>query len=364
MTCVLAGIGTAVPSHRISQADAAELTKSFCCFTDQQERLLPVLYRRTGVESRHSVLLGPANGSVAGRQSFYQPARDEFDRGPKTSKRMARYEHEVAPLAIRAAQKALQESRLPPSRVTHLITVSCSGFGAPGFDIKLMKALCLPSDLARTHIGFMGCHAALNGLRVAKSFIESDPDACVLLCAVELCSLHQQYGWNPEQIVANSLFADGAAAVVCVDESNNDTSNWRVAASGAHIVPDSEEAMSWRIGDHGFEMTLSARVPDLIRQELRPWLEGWLKANSFSISQVSAWAIHPGGPRILGACADAAGLDPSLLAASRQTLATYGNMSSPTVLFILERIRSQNVHVPCVALGFGPGLAVEATLFT
>ena len=275
---------------------------------------------------------------------------------------MLRYQNEAAPLAIGASHKAFEEAGVQPDRVTHLVTVSCSGFSAPGFDVALIKALQLQSNVARTHIGFMGCHGALNGLRVAKAFIEADSSACVLLCAVELCSLHQQYGWDPEQIVANSLFADGAAAVVCVGETYRDDSIWRVAASGAAIVPDSEDAMSWRIGDHGFEMTLSARVPELIQHELRPWLESWLEENGLTISTVGAWAIHPGGPRILGAFGDATGLDRPNLAASYQTLAEYGNMSSPTVLFILERLRRANALRPCVALGFGPGLAIEATL--
>src|SRR5262249_12623418 len=149
-----------------------------------------------------------------------------------------------------------------PNRITHVITVSCSGFHAPGFDVALIKKLGLSRAVARTHVGFMGCHGLLNGLRVAQGFIGSDPSACVLLCAVELCSLHHQYRWDSEQIVANSLFADGATAVVARDGDRETPYVYELQATGSTLIDDSEDAMSWRIGDHGFTMTLSARVPE------------------------------------------------------------------------------------------------------
>jgi predicted naringenin-chalcone synthase len=209
----------------------------------------------------------------------------------------------------------------------------------------------------------MGCHGALNGLRVARGFIESDPCARVLLCAVELCSLHYHYGWDPDRLVANALFADGAAAVVGGWDNDPSDDCWRIRATGSCLVPDSEHAMRWRIGDNGFIMSLSASVPEIIGERLRPWMESWLKGNGLSIADVRSWAVHPGGPRILGSVSRALGLPRGATEVSKEILRDHGNMSSPTILFILDRLRRHNAPRPCVALGFGPGLVAEATLF-
>ena len=361
MSMRIAGIGTAVPTHRISQSDAAEIAKHYSCDSAAQERLFVTLYRRAGVESRHSVVLDASEGDLSSRQTFYAGEH------PTTRTRMAKYEEHAGDLAAEAASAALSDAGIAPGTVTHLVTVSCSGFHAPGFDVDLMRRLPLPAGVGRTHIGFMGCQGALNGLRVARAFVEADPTACVLLCAVELCSLHHQFGWDSDTIVANALFADGAAAVVgTAGEASSGTSprdrGFQLIASGSTLIEDSEDAMSWRIGDHGFRMTLSPRVPDLIRTHLRPWLEGWLAPHGLTLSAVSSWAVHPGGPRILASFREATGLDASTLRISDDILAEFGNMSSPTVLFILDRLLRADAPRPCVALAFGPGLAVEAAI--
>lgn len=351
-----------MPSHAVSQGEAAEIGKSLCCSTPEHERLLPALYRRTRVATRYSVLVGPSNGSPRRRQTFYPAAEGNGDRGPTTSARMDRYEREAATLAESAAHKALTRAGTNAGEITHLVTVSCTGFHAPGLDLSLIKRLGLSRGIGRTHVGFMGCHGALNGLRVAKAFTDADPRARVLLCAVELCSLHYQYGWNRDRIVANALFADGAAALVGTGEAAEAGPRWELQGSASTIFGDSEEAMTWRIGDHGFEMTLSPQVPELIAEGLRPWLARWLGEQGLTIEAVGSWAVHPGGPRVLSAFLAAAELDGSAAEASRQILAEYGNMSSPTTLFILERLQEIGAPRPCVALAFGPGLAVEAAL--
>jgi predicted naringenin-chalcone synthase len=277
---------------------------------------------------------------------------------------MDRYAAEAGPLAEAAARRAIDQAGIHVGKVTHLITVSCSGFNAPGYDISLVQELPLSANVERTHVGFMGCHGALNGLRVARAFVEADPHAVVLLCAVELCSLHQQYGWNPQQVVANALFADGAAAVVATADTTDsgDDQAAKVIGNGSCILPDSQDYMSWRIQDHGFEMTLSPQLPDLIRRSLKPWLTEWLSGFDLTPDQVPTWAIHPGGPRVLSAAGQAVGLSDEQLEPSRRVLAEYGNMSSPTVLFIYEQQRRQAVEGPCILLGFGPGITIEAAL--
>jgi predicted naringenin-chalcone synthase len=198
-------------------------------------------------------------------------------------------------------------------------------------------------------------------MRVAASFTRADSQARVLLCAVELCTLHFFYGWDAEKIVANSLFADGAGALVGIADDGCEGA-WNVVANGTFLMPDTEDAMTWKIGDHGFHMTLSARVPELIRRNLAGWLEAWLGENDVCMDEVATWAVHPGGPRILTAFTAAAGLENGAVDISRAVLAEYGNMSSATLLFILERLRRRDAPRPCVAVGFGPGMVVEAAL--
>jgi len=176
----------------------------------------------------------------------------------------------------------------------------------------------------------------------------------------ELCSIHYHYGWNPQKMVANAIFGDGAAAVVGGPAGSPGA--WRVTATGSCLLPNSADAMTWTVGDQGFEMTLAKKVPGLIASNLRPWLEGWLARQGLTVNQVGSWAIHPGGPRILSAVEEALGLPREASAVARQVFAEYGNMSSPTVLFIIERLRRLNAVRPCVAMGFGPGLMAEVVL--
>src|SRR5262249_8546649 len=216
------------------------------------------------------------------------------------------YAQHAGPLALAASRRALEQSALAPDQITHLITVSCTGFVAPGVDRVLITGLGLLGTVERTQVGVMGCHGAFNGLRAARAFTGSDPEARVLVGAVELCSLHYHYGWDPEKMVANALFADGAAAAIGAGAGPADA--WRLTATGSCLFPDSADAMTWAIGDHGFEMTLSPRVPDLIGAHLRPWLESWLGSHGVRLAEVASWAIHPGGPRILLAIEKALGL--------------------------------------------------------
>lgn len=356
MPATIAGLATAVPPHRIRQSDSVDFARGLSCETREQERWLGAVFRRSGVEWRHSVLLEAPGDAGAVRQGFYGSDI------PTTRERMAAYEAHAGPLATRAAAGALDDAGIGGERVTHVVTVSCSGFLSPGVDQELIRRLGLGTGVARTHVGFMGCHGLLNGLRVARAFAEADRSACVLLCAVELCSLHYHYGWDAERVVANALFADGAAAMVVVADGGGGGAGYRLLADGSALLPDCDDAMAWRIGDRGFEMTLSNRVPELIGEHVGPWLSGWLGRHGLAIGDVGSWAVHPGGPRILSAFGEAAGIDRAGLAASFGVLADHGNMSSPTVAFILERLRAAGAARPCVAIGFGPGLAIEAAL--
>lgn len=357
------GIGSASPPHAISQDHAVQLAGAFGCVSEEQRRQLRALYRVTKVRKRHSVLLDSDSRDGFPAHTFFSAMQHDHDRGPTTAARMARYETDAPPLAATAAAAALDDAGWTADTVTHVVTVSCTGFAAPSVDVGLIRMLGLRPTVARTHVGFMGCHGALNGLRVAQGLVDTSADARVLVCAVELCSLHFQYGWHAEWLVANAIFADGAAAVAGAAAPAGPAGGWTLVASGGGVLEDSAELMSWRIGNHGFEMSLSARVPGVIERALRPWLDDWLESQGTSIGRIATWAVHPGGPRILEACAHAVGLGREDYAISREVLGEFGNMSSPTILFILDRLRRRHAPRPCVALGFGPGLAVEAALF-
>ena len=361
MKLKIAGLGLAVPEHSMDQADSATMALSFVAPDSGRARTLQALHRRSGVAKRHSVILSASDGPIDDRQSFYPRSRSAEDLGPTTEVRMGAFEKHAPPLAALAGRRALDDAGLSEGEITHLVTVSCTGFFAPGLDAALIGALGLRPTVQRTHVGFMGCHGALNGLRVASSFVGADAGARVLMCSVELCSLHLAYGWGSERLIANALFADGAAAVVGVP-ADGEQKGWTVAASGTVLLPDSADAMSWRIGDHGFRMTLSPRVPDLIKDHVGDWLRGWLKDRGLALEDVRTWAVHPGGPRVLTAFGQSVGMEKGAFSVSQEVLAEYGNMSSATILFILDRLRRSGAEGPCVAIAFGPGLVAEVAL--
>jgi predicted naringenin-chalcone synthase len=366
-------IATGIPDGVIDQDVAAGVVQRLG-ITKRWNKVLPKLYQKSGVRRRSSVLLGPDHLEPDLRQSFYTPPSETAPYGPTTAQRMEVYAQHAGPLISKTSQLSIERAGIAPSRITHVVTVSCTGFVAPGLDHALIQAHELRETVQRVHVGFMGCHAMVNGLRVAQSICQADGDAVVLVSSVELCSIHQQYSEDPEQIVANSLFSDGSASAIVVPYRQalampQVDPSWRMVSSLSLKVPDSADLMTWKIGDHGFQMTLSSQVPKRIEEELRAPLETWLGTLGVSTKEVKQWVVHPGGPRILDAVEEAMGLGSESLSASRETLANYGNMSSPTIVFIMEEIlkRSESEGLPrekglWLVLGFGPGLHAEAML--
>lgn len=358
---LLRGLGLATPKGTIAQAEAAALARELRGGEKEDGRAVEALYRRSGVRRRGSVLL-----EDEGWQGFFASPKFDGDRGPSTGTRARVFEARAGELASEAARGALTDAGIGAGEVTHLVTVSCTGMSAPGVDAYVIRRLGLSPRVSRTNVGFMGCHGAINGLRVASAF--AGGGGVVLVAAVELCSLHYHYGDDPEHAVANAIFADGAAAAVVGPGERGSSAGGvpagvgRLAKFGSVLVPGSADAMGWRIGDHGFEMRLSVRVPELIREHLRPWLGEWLGEAGLRIDEVGGWAVHPGGPRVLGAVAEALGIGAAGVRHSADVLAEHGNMSSPTVLFIADRLRRAGVPRPWVVLGFGPGLVAEGML--
>ena len=365
MSFQLLGLGTAVPDASVNQTEGLAVARSLGDPELRTATWLDKVYAHSGVKRRHQVIgRGLIDDVLHGTRdsgSIFLPSLEGENDGPTTAQRMELYAEHAPKLGIAASAKALAEANMEPNRVTHLITVSCTGFIAPGVDYAIMQQLRLPATVQRTHVGFMGCHGALNGLRVANAFATADPSAVVLVCAVELCSLHYYYGVQPDRVVANALFADGAAAVVGTGSTSK--AAWQLHANGSCLIDKTEKAMAWTVGDYGFEMTLSRKIPHYIAQSLRPWLEAWLTDNGLSLADVNNWAVHPGGPKILSAVQETLELSDNAMSTSRRIYETHGNMSSPTVLFTIQQLRHQGVAGPTVMLGFGPGLVVEAALW-
>jgi alkylresorcinol/alkylpyrone synthase len=402
LSAAILGIGTAHPVHTMSQAEALEMFTDLVCENDKQRRLAKVLYRKSGVKNRHTVV--PHQAAYTWGKPAWQVAavgtsetvglnRDFLvapemlpeiapgeSAGPTTGERMQMYREFASSLAIESAEAALSDGRIEPEQITHLVVVTCTGFDSPGIDIQLINQLGLPPTTQRVNVGFMGCHGAINGIRAAAAITQSDPNAKVLLTAVELCSLHYRFQWDLEGVIGNALFADGSASLVfgskdvtipnSLPESETPlASGWNVVSTGSVLIPDSIETMSWTVGDNGFEMLLSNEVGDRIEATLKDWLVKWLAEHQLTIDEVDLWGVHPGGPRILSAVQNSLSLSDDDLATSRSVLQRYGNMSSPTVLFILrefmDAIRAADRSAEssnCLLLAFGPGLVAEAAL--
>jgi predicted naringenin-chalcone synthase len=364
MAVRLLGVGVATPQHQLDQEAALALAQQICCSDERQSRLASALYKHAGIATRYTAL--PFTEAYRWAPPDAPRKDDSPNFGPTTQERMEYYEQHALPLGVQAATQAIEAAGIPRREITHVVTASCTGFTAPGVDSGLIQSLELRPTTQRIHVGYMGCHGAINALRVARGLAHSEPEARVLVCAVELCSLHYAFHWDSERMLGNALFADGAGALVVggvPDSTALDPSrHWSVAATGSYLFPGTAAAMTWRVGNHGFAMTISSQLPHLLQQHLSGWLTGWLDDHGLRAQNIRSWAVHPGGPRILEAVASSMGLPADCMHDSRQVLSRYGNMSSATVLFILKSLIGHKAAAPCVMLGFGPGLVAEAAL--
>jgi predicted naringenin-chalcone synthase len=307
---------------------------------------------RSGIGRRWSVLpRGPAGASPVEAGGFYA------GRWPGTAARMEVYASSAPALALRAV-RALEE-REPLAGITHLVVASCTGFVAPGIDQLIAAELGLPGDVERTLVGFMGCYAAVSALRLAHHIVRSEPAAKVLTVTVELSTLHLQEEDRLEPLLAMLQFGDGAAAALVTGEPRG----FAIERPFAATLPESDALIRWRIGDAGFVMELSGEVPGRIAEALRdPRLRETLFAGT-DPAAVDCWAVHAGGRSVLDAVEHGLGLPPERLAASREVLTSFGNMSSSTLPFVLARLLDAPEHRRGVALAFGPGLAAEGFHF-
>jgi predicted naringenin-chalcone synthase len=347
----IVAIETAVPPTVLAQERARDIFARQPGRSRLGARLTMTAFDASGIEQRHTVVDALATGEASELLSA-----DGTIRPASTGVRNALYAEHASALALEAARQALATAGFDAEQVTHVVTASCTGFVSPGPDLALVTGLGLAPSTARLHVGFMGCSAAFPALRAADAVCRADPDAVVLVVCVELCTLHLGVSDEPEQIVAMSLFADGAAAAVV---TARDAPGPALALDGflTGLLPDSIDEMRWTIGDTGFVMHLSSKVPTHLGRGIRSGLAPLLPEGA---DAVDAWAVHPGGRSIVDNVQRALALSEAAMAPTRGVLARYGNMSSPTVLFVLRELLAGGARGTVCAMAFGPGLTLEA----
>jgi predicted naringenin-chalcone synthase len=364
----LDAIATGNPPLRRSQDEAAEFMAQIDTLPDAIQSRLPAIYRGSSIDGRYTCV--DDYGKEDAEEFTFFPKTWTLEPAPSTEDRNEHYRESVIPLAEDVGERALDQAGVAPEDITHVIAVSCTGFFAPGLDVELVKRLNLSPTTERTFVGFMGCYAAFNALRVAHSFCQSQPDARVLIVCAELCTLHFQIDDSLESVVVNSLFSDGAAGAVLSARDEDDAKGRMAYVDGrCHLDDDSMEDMTWAIGDTGFKMGLSSRVPDVVGENLPAYVHNLLTDHNLTRDELDFWAVHPGGRRIVEGAQDALDLTDDDVADSLAVLRRYGNMSSPTILFVLKRIldrQAQGDGAPPergLAMAFGPGLTIEGALF-
>jgi predicted naringenin-chalcone synthase len=349
-------IGTAVPEYDI-HAPFVAFARTLLC--DEKERsVFERMSARSGIAHRYSHF--EAGDIAAGEVD----AGGFFIRGsfPDTASRMALYAERALDLALRAVEALGIEAER--HRITHLVAASCTGFTAPGLDLQLAERLGLSGSVARTLVGFMGCSAAIPALRLAQQAVLADPAARVLVVNLELSSLHLQETGDIATLLSLMLFGDGcSAAFVTADPAGLVLQDFRTA-----VIPDSQDLITWRIGNQGFLMHLSGEVPGRIVAALRQERE---RADASGLlhgegtQAIELWAVHGGGRTVLDAVEIGLGLPADALRWSRRVLHDFGNMSSATVMFVLERMLADaNPGQRGCAMAFGPGMVAETFRFS
>lgn len=360
---MLIDIATAVPPYKVSQAKAAQELKHRMAERPAVARMIDMAASHSGIDSRYVVV---PDAEESPEKKFY--SKDAAS--PGTKLRMQEYEKWSKELTVKAVKDLFDKTNFNASDVGRLITISCTGFFAPGLDYNLMKTFGIPACTQRTHIGFMGCAASIIGFTSVLEAMNSKlnrPAPNTLLVSVELCSLHLQTEATRDNILANIIFADGCAAALFSDlRTASAKPRLELLATRSVLFDDSDQFMGWKIGDFGFEMILSSELPGIILKEAAPALLKIIDEMGLSRNSIKFWALHPGGRAILDAMQTGIGLSDSDMTPSRTVLKNYGNMSSASILFVMkELLEKEDIKkgdILCAA-AFGPGLTMETAFF-
>ncbi|MDB5231398.1 MAG: type polyketide synthase [Chitinophagaceae bacterium] len=346
-------IATALPQHCHQQSDILQFMQRAYHLDETDKRKLVFLYKHSGIERRYSVL---DDFSKQDGWSFIPSEKN--DAFPSMEKRMDLYNAYAPSLSLSAIENCI-DGIIDAKEITHLITVSCTGMSAPGLDLLLAEKLGLPPNIFRTSINFMGCYAAIHGLKFAKLICDSTPNANVLIVATELCTLHFQKEYNIDNAASSLLFGDGSAAVLVSNKIKSQRSV-ELHSFYSQVSYEGKADMAWELSSQGFKMKLSSYVPDLIEKDIIQLIEKAAVDAGIKSESINYWCLHPGGRKILDNIQSQLELPDEALSFSRKVLKEYGNMSSPSVLFVLKEMLQQ-IQKDDVVFGaaFGPGLTME-----
>lgn len=350
-----------MPAFRHDQQAIASFMNRIYHFNERASAGVTAVYGRSKIDCRHSVI---PDFSLPEKEWTYFPLPDQATTFPKLDERMKWYNQFAPMLASQAIENTMNDNDGDTSSITHLITVSCTGMSAPGIDIELVKLLGLAGNVQRTSVNFMGCYAAIHGLKIADAICRADKKAVVMMVCVELCTIHFQKDPTPDNIAASLLFADGAAAVLVVADENR-KAGYKMEDFYSELAMEGEEDMSWNLSENGFIMRLSSYVPRLIENHIGHLLQHALQHSGACREKIAAYAIHPGGKKILEATSKALMLEENALTDSYDILRQYGNMSSATILFVLKSILENKKHEAgrsIFAAAFGPGITIETMM--
>lgn len=342
-------IATAVPEHDVHRAFVEYAEQML---TDPRLKALFLrMVAKSEIDHRFSPLQVSKPTPMNATDAYEIYRRGDF---PSTAERMKLFERFAPRLAAKALDK-LALSREERDRIRHVIVTCCTGLYAPGLDFAVIDHTGLSPSTERTMIGFMGCYAAINGLKQARHIVRSEPGESVLLVNLELCTMHLQETQDLNQVLSFLIFGDGCAASLIGSEA----AGLEIDGFRAMQIEGTRDLITWRVGDVGFDMLLSGKVPRAIAQRLRAQGAGFDDA-----AQIDLWAVHPGGRSVLDAVQEGLGLCPEALWASRRVLSSFGNMSSATVMFVLQELmKSARAGQSGCAMSFGPGLTAETMRF-
>lgn len=342
-------IGTAVPQYKHAQEDILHFMQEIFNVNDDEKRKLRYLYNQSAINTRHSVL--PDFGQPKEQREHMVAPFPSLDR------RMEVYDKEALPLSLLAIDDCLGD-KINATDITHLITVSCTGMSAPGLDLKIAEALNLVPTIFRTSINFMGCYAAIHGLKLAKLIVDGDEKAKVLIVCTELCTIHFQEDYTPDSVSSSMLFSDGCA--VALVTNGEEGKGFELIAFNSEIDSKGKGDMSWKLSSKGFLMSLSSYVADIIKADILGLVQRGLSPNNLTVTDINHWCIHPGGRKILEAVEQSLSIHKPQLMDSYEVLGKYGNMSSPTILFVMkEMLAKANAGEHLFGCAFGPGLTME-----
>lgn len=350
-------IATSVPQFRHQQEDILHFMQEAYAMPDTDKRKMRFLYHHSGIDIRYSVI---SDYSRPMPEWKFYPQTENLEPFPSLELRMAWYQKYAPLLSVEAIRKCL-DHKTREEDITHLITVSCTGMSAPGLDLQVMELMDLPRNIYRTSVNFMGCYAAIHALKMGDMICRAEKNAKVLIVCTELCTLHFQRSASIDNIASSLLFADGAAAVLMTSE-DYPAKGIRLDNFYGEVVPKGKKDMAWELSSTGFLMTLSGYVPDLISEDIEPLVQRALQKNNLSQKDITHWCIHPGGRKILETVSSCLKLQQEDLNHSYQVLRHFGNMSSPTILFVLKDMLHQldyNKTNHIFGLAFGPGLTME-----